>query len=219
MKLTLFGLPHFLRPGSLGLVIASITVFWATAALGLSFEIESPPTVAAPGQTLVYRGTVTNASITDLLATDMFFNFFSFDPLTITAAQLLGNPDFPIPSGTTSPTTDLFSIQITDTAVVGETIEFSVFLQDVNGNESPDATFSLVLQAQHAVPEPSTLALVLIALPGFILLLRKTGLVVPRTPSAVEAKNSSRLSRESETPANKTFPLNRHGAARRMELI
>jgi hypothetical protein len=122
-----------------------------TLADGLEIDIANPSQVAAPNGTVIFDGTVTNNTGTDLSGTEIFFDFLSFDP-SLSVNQLLGvEGDFSIPNGTTTAVIDLFSVGLGPKA---GTFPVTFVIQDVNGNVSglADATVST---SPVPVPEPS----------------------------------------------------------------
>src|SRR5438046_2274691 len=73
----------------------------------------------APGDTLIFRGRITNLTGVTLTATDLFLDFSGFDPDSASPSQLLGTPDFVLPDHTFSAIVDLFSVLLAPTAVAG----------------------------------------------------------------------------------------------------
>jgi hypothetical protein len=135
----------------------------------ISFQVLDPNLSALPGGTATFTGTVTNDSGVDLSASSFFFVFFGFDPAALSLTQNLGvSTDFPIPTGTTSAPTALFS------ATLGDVTEGSVFsaeaeLEDIHFDESISQTVTVsagnsVSPPPSTVPEPATLLTVLLTL-------------------------------------------------------
>ncbi len=129
----------------------------ASRAAPLSLTILNPSLLSPPGGVVVFQGTITNNTGASLNTTDLFVNSFGFDPGVVSITQLLGNSDFMIQTGATSPTVDIFSFGLGLGATVNKTYSSSVFLQDVNNNltASVDVTVKASL-----VPEPGTLMLI-----------------------------------------------------------
>jgi hypothetical protein len=114
-----------------------------------------PSQIATSGQTVVFMGTVSNDTGSDLTATDLFFSFFAFNP-DLTVNQLLGATDFSIPNDTTTSIVDLFSVSLGSGMQPGS-FPVNFVLQDINGNLSVIGEVSVVNGA--LVPEPSSLLL------------------------------------------------------------
>lgn len=82
------------------ILLRSFSFSWAAT---ISFSVLNPSQVSPPGGVAVFSGTITNNTGVLLNATDLFVNAFGFDPSVVTVNQLLGNPDFTIQTGATSP--------------------------------------------------------------------------------------------------------------------
>jgi hypothetical protein len=95
------------------LVLSTFVWFFPGRCLADSLDvtITDPSQIAMPGQTVIFSVTVTNNTGSNLTATDLGFDFFGFDPNLI-IIQLLGIPDFSIPTGTTTSIMDLFSVSL-----------------------------------------------------------------------------------------------------------
>jgi hypothetical protein len=122
---------------------------------GLNVNIVDPSQTALPGQVVLFTGTVTNDTGSDLTATDLFFDFFAYDP-SLTPNQLLGVTDFSLPNITTTSTIDLFNIDLSSAIGPGSFPVYFV-LQDVNGDQS--ATGEVTVVTGIATPEPSAISL------------------------------------------------------------
>src|SRR5262245_4071681 len=111
------GFLRFLRPGAF---LALLFVFFALAPpvhAELTLTIDQPVQFTTAGSTVIFTGTVTNNTGFDLTAAaDLFLNFNSFDPSALSFTQLLGDPDFSLPNGTTSPDVPLFSALVDPSA-------------------------------------------------------------------------------------------------------
>lgn len=144
----------------IGTVLASIVFFFLVptrcAADGLDVSVVNPSQVGAPSQTLLFSGTVTNNTGGDLSATDLFLNFFGFNP-DLTVNQLLGTPDFPISNGTITSIVDLFSVSLGPGTGVGS-FPVDFVLQDINGDLSAIGEVTVV-NTTTTTPEPSSLSL------------------------------------------------------------
>jgi hypothetical protein len=124
----------------------------------LGLDVLNPTRVVAPTSIQVYQGTIANDTGLDLIASDLFFNFFGFDPQLVSLTQLLGFPDFTIANGSTSPIVDLFDFTLGPNAPPG-TYHADVLLEDFLGDTSDVVTVT----EQVLIPEPSNSALLLIS--------------------------------------------------------
>ncbi|NHZ91972.1 hypothetical protein F2P45_23620 [Massilia sp. CCM 8733] len=114
----------------------------------------------APGSGWDARGTITNLSGVDLLATEIFLEFSGYPHAVLAPRQLLGGIEFTIGNRTVSELTGLFHVDILADAIGGLSYSLDVFAVDVHGNFSEQATYSfLVAAAPAALPEPATPAL------------------------------------------------------------
>jgi hypothetical protein len=146
-----------------------------------TLSIQDPDRIGAPGATLDFWGTITNASGVDFNASDLFLNFAGFDPSVVTLTQVLGAPDLSIPAGTTSGPIDLFQFTL-DAAAPGPATYFSdVTLEDPNNNVSDVVTVSV------RVPEPSTWTMVAAALLAGWVARRRPGSGRPSRQAARES--------------------------------
>src|SRR4029077_14410769 len=104
------GFVAFLRAGAfvaLGLVALASP---ARAVPLLTLTIDQPVQFASAGSTVTFTGTVTNNTGIGLdAASDLFLNFNSYNPSVLSFTQVLGNPDFLLPNGSTSPDVPLFA--------------------------------------------------------------------------------------------------------------
>ena len=124
----------------------------------VSFSVFNSAQYTPPGSFVVFQGTITNDTGSDLAATDLFLNSFGFDPDVVSITQLLGNPDFTIQTGTTSPLTDLFSFDISNAAAIDTVYFASVYLQDINNNLSNSV--AVAITATDPIPEPGTFSVI-----------------------------------------------------------
>jgi len=138
--------PQLLIASFLLLLIPNLTL-----ADGLEVDIANPTQIAAPGGTVTFDGTVTNNTGADLSATDIFFDFLTFDP-SLSVNQLLGvEDDFSIPNGTTTGLIDLFSVGLGP----GQgTFPVTFVIQDVNGDVSALGSVT-VSTSPITAPEPA----------------------------------------------------------------
>jgi PEP-CTERM motif len=140
-----------------------LTTSWARAD-GISFQLAATTLTATSNGTATFTGSVTNGSGLDLNATDFFFNFFNYDPTSVTPNQLLGtSSDFSIANGTTTSIFDLFNIQLA-TVPAGSTFSVDVQLQDANGDLSAIQTVDLTTPGGSTgsgtpTPEPASMVL------------------------------------------------------------
>ncbi len=133
---------------------------------GITFQLEANTLTATSGGTATFTGSVTNESGLDLNATDFFFNFFSYDPTSVTPNQLLGtSTDFSIGNGITTSILDLFNVQLGTTSA-GSTFPIEVQLEDANGDLSPTETVEVTVPGGSTgggggtpIPEPASLVL------------------------------------------------------------
>ena len=133
---------------------------------GIAFQLAASTLTAASNGTATFTGSVTNGSGLDLNATDFFFNFFNYDPTSVTPNQLLGtSTDFSIGNGTITSILDLFNIQL-GTVSAASTFLVDVQLQDSNGDLSAIETVDVTVSGGSngggggtPTPEPATLVL------------------------------------------------------------
>jgi|GEM_PF-2230665 len=144
----------------IAMVFATVVCTARVAEAGpLTVTITPTSLTSLPGGTVTFAGTITNNTGIDLNATDLFLNFSGFDPSVVTTNQLLGLSDFVLANGSTSAVTDLFSIALTQAAVLGMSYPAEVFIQDVNNNLSNNVTVNVLATTTTTVPEPTTLIL------------------------------------------------------------
>jgi hypothetical protein len=132
----------------------------------ISFQLALRQLTTTSGGTVTFEGTVTNNSGQDLNASDFFFNFFDFDPVSVNPIQDLGVlTDFSIPTGSTSTLTPLFDVALS-TVPTGSIFPIEVQLQDINSNFSEIVTVSVSVPdgsgTGTTVPEPASLLLLAI---------------------------------------------------------
>ena len=139
-------------------------------ASSISFQLSSTSLETSSGGTATFTGTVTNATGGDLNASDFFFNFANYDFASVTPVQDLGFPmDFPIPTGTTSPTVALFDVMLG--AVPPDSFfTVDVQLEDINFDLTSPQTVTVFVPD---TPEPSTMLLFGSGLAGIWLKRRK----------------------------------------------
>ncbi len=126
----------------------------------LTLNVLDPDRVSGPNAVETFAGTVTNGTGADLLASELFFNFFNvFDPGVLSLAQLLGIPDFAIPNGATTGVIDLFEASLGN-AQIGAFYFADLTLESVNADVSD------VVTVTFRIPEPSTAFLMLPMLLG-----------------------------------------------------
>ncbi len=101
----------------------------------IGLTLDATAASGAPGSTLTFFGEITNNTGGSLNASDFFFNFSGFDALSITPNQDLAvtTADFPIPTGTTTGSLDLFSVVLAATPA-GNSFPLQVQLQDTPGD-------------------------------------------------------------------------------------
>lgn len=154
---------------SLSVALCLLAVCFLSVALyaaPIDLTILNPNQTGSAGDVITFQGTITNNSGADLDSTDLFLDFFGYDPMNVQLDQLLGMTSFTIPDGTTSPVVDLFTFSLATTAGPG-TYWADVVLQDASGDASDTNVVSVTI-----TPEPSSIALMLAGACG-ILLLRK----------------------------------------------
>lgn len=114
---------------------------------------------AAAGDTLNFTGVITNQTGLSLSSTDFFFNFFNYDPDSLTPQQVLGTTPFTLPNNTFSANTALFSIVVSP-GVLTSSQSLGVTLEDVNGDISNEVNISANVTAKVVpVSEPGPLLL------------------------------------------------------------
>jgi hypothetical protein len=140
--------------GPLTILLCMLLASPSAQAASISFQISNPLQTITSGGTVVFTGTVTNDSGSDLFASDFFFNFFNFNPV-LTPTQLLGTPDFLLANSTTSPVVDLFNVTA-GSVVPGPSLFIDATLQDIFSDVSRQQTVNLTPSGGGAVPEPPT---------------------------------------------------------------
>jgi hypothetical protein len=146
----------------------------AGARADLIFDVTTADRVVQAPATETFLGSITNQTLQDLNATDIFVLFSGFDPAVVTAEQLLGDPDFGIPVGSTASGIALFRISLAASALPDTTYFVDVQLQDVNDNFSDILTVSLRNStADGAAPQPGSLALLFTGLLPLIAVRRR----------------------------------------------
>ncbi len=140
-------------------------VIWFGCASGparagtISFTVLNTELAGPPGGTVTFDGTVTNDSGAALNASDFFFNFFGFDPTSLTPIQDLGiTKDFPILNGETSANVALFDVQFS-ASPSASSFPIQVQLEDINSDLTATQTVTVSLSGAHTTPEPSTILL------------------------------------------------------------
>ena len=147
------------------------------ATIPIDLNIDQPDRLfASANSTELFRGTLTNNTGAEILASDLFFNFSGFDPGVLTLTQLLGDTDFAIPDGGTSPSTDLFKIDIGVNAGLGITYFADVFAQDADVSFSNIQTVSV-----RTVPAPGALGLFVSAIVAGLVPLWRRGISITST--------------------------------------
>jgi hypothetical protein len=127
----------------------------SSARADLTLTLTSNSQNAHPGDLVTFSGSITNTTGVTLNASDLFLNFSGVDPTALTdVAQLLGTPNFVLPNNTFSPTVDLFTVQVSPTALPA-TYSLSVTVEDINNNLSNLVTAAISVTSGST---PSTLA-------------------------------------------------------------
>lgn len=103
------------------------------------------------GQTIAFRGAITNRTTVDLSSTDLILNIDDFDPLLLEPTALLGITPFVVSSYSMVDGVALFSVTLAVDAMTGLQT-FRVMLQDIYGNFSDPVAMTIDIVA---VPEPS----------------------------------------------------------------
>ena len=130
----------------------------------ISFTVSNMELAGSPGGTVTFDGTVTNDSGAALNASDSFFNFFGFDPTSVTPIQDLGiTKDFLISNGGTSALVALFDVQFS-ASPSASSFPIQVQLEDINSDLSATQTVTVSLSGAHTTPEPSTILLLSVGL-------------------------------------------------------
>jgi len=124
----------------------------------ITFTLSSTAVTVGSGTDVVFTGTITNNSGVDLNATDLFFNFFGYDPTALTPSQDLGvATEFLIPNGNTSVSVDLFNVLL-GAVPPGSSFPIQVQLEDINLDLSGTQLVTVsVPGGVPPVPEPTTL--------------------------------------------------------------
>jgi hypothetical protein len=141
-------------------VLAQSPIFMDTAeAVGISFEVSNPSLTTRSGGTVTFDGTITNNSGGDLFASDFSFNFFGFNPDSVSPIQDLGvTTDFLIVQETTSPQVALFDVAL-GRLPVGSNFLMQVQLEDINSQLSGVQTVMVQVRGSAVTPEPATIIL------------------------------------------------------------
>ena len=141
-------------------VLAQSPIFMDTAkAVGISFEVSNPSLTTTSGGTVTFDGTITNNSGGDLFASDFFFNFFGFNPDSVSPIQDLGvTTDFLILKETTSGEVALFDAAL-GRVPVGSNFAMRVQLEDINSQLSGVQTVTVQARGSAVTPEPATIVL------------------------------------------------------------
>lgn len=124
----------------------------------ISFGLSASSLTTTSGGTVTFDGTVTNASGADLNASDFFFNFTGFDPVSVIPNQDLGIPDFLIPNGKTSAVVPLFDVTLR-TVAPGSIFPVDVQIEDVNNDLSAIQTVDVSVPVVTPAPEPASFLL------------------------------------------------------------
>lgn len=142
---------------------AGLLPFGISAAPLLTLDVTNPTRAASAGDSLLFSGVITNRTGVALQSTDLFLSFVGYDPDVLLPDQVLGSVLFNLPNLTFSSSVGLFSLGINALASTG-TYGFQVQLQDVAGNLSDVTSITVNVRGLGTgVPEPSSLALVMVA--------------------------------------------------------
>jgi hypothetical protein len=147
----------------LGCGVLVLSLALATSSLSahaMTLSIMDANRAVVPGSSTLFSGAITNDTGVDLTASALFLDFSGFDPLVVTITPLLGDVDFPVPTGATTPVVDLFRATLGLNAIPATTYFADVVLQDASGNFSGVETVSLT-----QAPEPAS---VFLALAGIV---------------------------------------------------
>jgi hypothetical protein len=153
------GFVAFLRAGAFVALGLSALASPARAVPLLTLTIDQPVQFASAGSTVTFTGTVTNNTGIGLdAASDLFLNFNSYNPSVLSFTQVLGNPDFLLPNGATSPDVPLFAALVDPSATsAGSPYLADVTASDAHGFVSDPVAIGIT------VPEPGSLSLLLAA--------------------------------------------------------
>jgi hypothetical protein len=125
----------------------------------ISFHLTSDQITTTSGSSVTFDGTVTNDSGGALKASDFFFNFFGFDPVSVNPIQDLGvTSDFLIPNGSMSAGVALFDVTL-GSVPSGSIFTIEAQLEDINSDLSAEQTVTVNVPGSVATPEPGTIVL------------------------------------------------------------
>jgi hypothetical protein len=157
-----------------GMCLCALATPAASRADGISFELSSVTLTTTSGGTVTFDGAITNDSGGALNASDLFFNFFGFDPASVNPIQDLGvSLDFLIPNGTTSSLVALFDVTL-GLVPTGSSFAIEVQLEDINSDLSATEMVSVSVPGSvTGTPEPAGFLLLGAGLVGLFGIRRK----------------------------------------------
>jgi len=137
-----------------------VAAFQRPAAAQLSLTVDQLAPSITAGDTFDFTGVITNQTGGPLASTDLFFNFYNFDPSTLDPEQVLGTTNFSLPNNTFSTDTLLFTVTVAPGSVAA-TQPLALTLEDVNGDVSNEADLSIDVKSATTtnVTEPGPLVL------------------------------------------------------------
>lgn len=149
-----------MKQGSIQCLMQVLVACWAlcVAMPAKALELQITPDITSVnldiGDTFTVLGRVTNITGVGLRTTDIFLNFSGYADAALELAQLLGDPDLPLPDRDISDLLALFSVTVLPGAAGGSSYQIDFFGMDINGVFSEAAAVTVTVNASQGVAEP-----------------------------------------------------------------